>query len=127
LQGMTVVGFRKISRKINGYVEHELPKRMKRLTHTSLQVSFSYDDQSDTLIIRLTEQTIGWRRFVEKVLHRAKSRPSIFERLSNHPEDSLRNVYVEKTLPSKLIVGVKILEFHQDGSRGYRGICWRNG
>jgi hypothetical protein len=120
LQGLTIVGFRKIFQKINGYVEHELPKRMKRLAHTSLQVSISYDDQSDTLIFRLTEHTIGWRRLVER-FHRRKPEPSIFERLSDHPEDSLRNVYVEKTLPSKRIVGVKILEFTKTGPAAIEG------
>lgn len=121
LEGMTVVGFRKIFQKINRYVEQELPKRMKKLAHTSLQISFSYDDQSDTLIVRLTEQPRGWRAFVEKVFHRTRPKPSIFERLSSHPEDSLRNVYVEKTLPSKQIVGVKILEFTKTGPTALEG------
>ena len=122
LQGMTIVGFRKIFQKINGYVEHELPKRMKRLAQTSVQISVAYDDQSDTLIVRLTEQTIGWRRFVEKLFHHTRTAPSTFERLSNHPEDSLRNVYVEKTLPSKRIVGMKFLEFTKTGPAAIEGI-----
>jgi len=120
-QGMTIVGFRKIFRKIDGYFEHEFPKRIKRLASTSLQMSFSYDDQSDTLIIRLTEHATGWRRFVEGFFHRTRSKPTIFERLSNHPEDSLRNVYVEKTLPSKRIIGVKILEFTKTGPAAIEG------
>lgn len=121
LQGMTIVGFKKIFRKLDGYIEHELPKRMKRLSNTSLQMSFSYDDQSDTLIIRLTEHTIGWRRFVERPFHRTRSKPTIFERLSSLPGDALRNVYVEKTLPSKRIVGVKILEFTKTGPAAIEG------
>ncbi len=121
LQGLTIVGFKKIFSKLDGYIEHELPKRMKRLSNTTLQMSFSYDDQSDTLIIRLTEHTIGWRRFVERLFHRTRSKPTIFERLSNHPEDALRNVYVEKTLPSKRIVGVKILEFTKTGPAAIEG------
>jgi len=120
-QGLTIVGFRKIFQKIHGYVEHDLSKRMKRLAHTSLLISISYDDQSDTLIVRFTEQLFGWRRFVEKLFHRARSMPSIFERLSNHPEDPLNNVYVEKTLPSKQIVGVKILEFTKTGPAAIEG------
>jgi hypothetical protein len=121
-QGLTIVGFRKIFQKINGYVEHELPKRMKRLAHTSLQISISYDDQSDTLIIRLTEQLLGWRGLVETIFHRTRPRPSIFERLSSLPEDSLRNVYVEKALPTNQIVGVKILEFTRTGPAAIEGV-----
>ena len=121
-QGMTIVGFRKIFQKINGYVEQELPKRMKRLANTSIRISFSYDDQSDALIVRLTEQLFGWHGFVERLFRRTRPGPSIFERLSSHPEDSLRNVYVEKTLPSKQIVGVKILEFTKTGPAAIEGI-----
>ncbi|PYT66254.1 MAG: hypothetical protein DMG39_27170 [Acidobacteria bacterium] len=120
-QGITIVGFRKIFEKLNRYVEKELPKRMKRLARTSVEVSFSYDDQSDTLIIRRTEQLSGWHGLVEKFFRRRRSRPTIFESLSTYPEDSLRNVYVEKTLPSKEIVGVKILEFTKVGPAAIEG------
>jgi hypothetical protein len=120
-QGFTIVGFRKIFERLNRYVERELPERMKRLARTSVEVSFSYDDQSDTLIIRRTEQISGWHGLVEKLLHRRRSKPTIFERLSSHLEDSLRNVYVEKTLPSKEIVGVKILEFTKVGPAAVEG------
>ena len=41
--------------------------------------------------------------------------------MSTYPEDSLRNVYVEKTLPSKEIVGVKILEFTKVGPAAIEG------
>jgi len=121
-QGMTIVGFRKIFQKIHGYAEQELPKRMKRLAHTSIQISLSYDDQSDTLIVRLSERLLGWRGIVKKLFHRVSPAPSIFESLSSHPEDSLRNIYVEKTLPSKQIVGVKILEFTKAGPSAVEGI-----
>src|SRR5262249_3135441 len=57
----------------------------------------------------------------ERLFHPRKPEPSIFERLSDHPEDSLRNVYVEKTLPSKRIVGVKILEFTKTGPAAIEG------
>ena len=40
---------------------------------------------------------------------------------SSHPEDSPRNIYVEKTLPSKEIVGVKILEFTKVGPAAIEG------
>jgi hypothetical protein len=120
-QGMTIVGFRKIFEKLNPYLEKELPKRVRKLAHTSVQVSFSYDDQSDTLIIRITRQLSGWRGLVEKLFQRQRSKPTIFEGLSSHPEDSLRNVYVEKTLPSKEIVGVKILEFTKVGPSAVEG------
>jgi len=121
-QGMTIVGFRKIFEKINRYVEKELPKRMQKLARTSIEMSFSYDDQSDTLIIRWTEELSGWRRLAEKLFQQRRTKPSIFETLSSHPEDSLRNVYVEKTLPSKQIVGVKILEFTKVGPAAIEGI-----
>ena len=120
-QGITIVGFTKIFEKLNRYVEKELPKRMKILARTSVEVSFSYDDQSDTLIIRRTEQHSGWRGLGEKVFQRRRSKPTIFESLSSHPEDSLRNIYVEKTLPSKEIVGIKILEFTKVGPAAIEG------
>jgi hypothetical protein len=37
-------------------------------------------------------------------------------------EQSLHNVYVEKTLPSKEIVGLKILEFTKCGPAAWEGI-----
>ncbi len=119
-QGMTIVGFKRIFQKLNPYVERELPKRMKRFP-ASVEISLSYDDQSDTLIIRFTEQSVGWRRLAGKFFRRARAKPSIFERLTSHPEDSLRNVYVEKTLPSKQIIGVKILEFTKVGPSAIEG------
>jgi len=121
-QGMTIVGFRRIFEKINRYVERELPERVKKLAHTSVKMSFSYEDQSDTLIIRWTEELSGWRRLTERLSPQKRPKPSIFETLSSHPQDSLRNVYVEKTLPSKEIVGVKILEFTKVGPVAVEGI-----
>ena len=120
-QGMTIVGFRRIFQKLNPYVERELPKRMKKFAATSVEISLSYDDQSDILIIRLNKHPVGWRRFAGKFFHRTRGKPSIFERLTSHPEDSLRNIYVEKTLPSKEIVGVKILEFTKVGPAAIEG------
>jgi hypothetical protein len=115
LQGMTIVGFKKVFEKINRYAEKELPGRMKRLAKVSLKMAFSYDDQSDTLIMRWDEKTSGHRGRAEGFLKRKRQRPSIFEPLSKEPFGSLRTVYVEKVLPSKKIVGVKILEFTKCG------------
>ena len=121
-QGMTIVGFRKIFEKINRYIEKELPKRMRKLAHTSVEMSFAYDDQSDALIVRWAEERSGWRGLVARLFPKRSPKPSIFETLSSHPEDALRNVYVEKTLPSKQIVGVKILEFTKVGPAAIEGI-----
>jgi hypothetical protein len=112
---MTIVGFRKIFEKINKYAEKELPRRMKRLASVSLEMSISYDDQTDTLIMRWDEKLSGWRRLAKGFLKRKRQKPSIFETLSKEPFDSLRTVYVEKVLPSKEIVGLKILEFTKCG------------
>lgn len=120
-QGMAIVGFRRIFQALNPYVERELPKRMRRFAATSVEMSLSYDDQSDTLIMRFNRQPVGWRRLAAKFFRRTKAKPSIFERLTSHPEDSLRNVYVEKALPSKEIVGVKILEFTKVGPAAIEG------
>jgi hypothetical protein len=53
LQGMTIVGFKTIFEKINGYAEKELPQRMKRLAN--VRMSIAYDDESDTLVYRWFE------------------------------------------------------------------------
>ena len=89
--GMTVVGFKRIFEKINRYVEQELPERIERLTNVSLNIF--YDDVTDTLIARLTEEL----PFL-----------TVFEPLA-------ANVYLEKSVPSKDIVGVKILEYTKCG------------
>ncbi len=115
LQGMTIVGFRKIFEKINRYAEKELPRRMKRLVSVSLEISISYDDQTDTLIMRWDEKLSGWPWLSKGLLKRKRQKPSIFEALSREPFDSLRTVYVEKALPSKEVVGLKIFEFTKCG------------
>jgi hypothetical protein len=114
-QGMTIVGFRKIFEKINRYAERELPKRMKRLAGVSLEMSLTYDDQNDTLIVRWDEKLTGWRGLVPGFFRPKKQKPSVFESLSKEPFDSLRTIYVEKALPSKKIIGLKILEFTKCG------------
>lgn len=95
LSGMTIVGFRRIFRKINRYIEQELPERIDRLSKASIVMS--YDDQTDTLILRLDEEAAGLR-----------DKPSFFEPLAE-------NVYIEKTLPEKNVIGVKILEYTRCG------------
>lgn len=89
--GMTIVGFKRIFEKINQYIEQELPERIRRLVNVSLGVS--YDDEKDALIVRLSDHPPSL---------------SIFEPL-------VSNVYLEKSIPSKDIVGVKILEFTKCG------------
>jgi hypothetical protein len=120
LQGITIVGFRKIFEKINRYAEKELPDRMKRLAQ--VKMSISYDDGADTLVYRWDEDGFPVPR---------EGRPTIFERLSKGRGDaslataavpSLHNVYLEKALPSKEIVGLKILEFTKCGPAALEGI-----
>ena len=65
LQGMTIVGFKKIFEKINGYAEKELPKRMKRLAN--VEMSIAYDDESDTLVYRWEEVGFSARRVLRKL------------------------------------------------------------
>lgn len=91
--GMTIVGFKRIFERINRYIEQELPERVQRLSRTS--ISISYEDGTDTLIMRFKEP--GLLR-----------KPSIFEPLAP-------SVYVEKSLPSKDIVGIKIVEYTKMG------------
>lgn len=57
----------------------------------------SYDDHIDTLILRLDDQEPSLRE-----------KPSVFEPLAN-------NIYIEKTLPEKDIVGFKIIEYTRCG------------
>ena len=65
LQGMTIVGFKKIFEKINGYAEKELPGRLKRLT--KVEMSITYDDESDTLVYRWEEVGFSPRRLLRKL------------------------------------------------------------
>jgi hypothetical protein len=129
LQGMTIIGFKKIFEKINGYAEKELPGRLKRLT--KVEMSITYDDESDTLVYRWEEVGFSPRRLLRKLFSPGKGIPTIFEPLSKGgavalsataAEQSLHNVYVEKALPSKDIVGLKILEFTKCGPAALEGI-----
>ncbi len=129
LQGMTIVGFKRILEKINRYAEKELPKRMKRLAR--VKMSIAYDDGSDTLAYRWEEDESPVRRLLRKLFFHRKGRPTIFEPLSKGgavalpataAEQSLHNVYVEKALPSKDIVGLKILEYTKSGPAALEGI-----
>lgn len=90
LAGMTIVGFKRIFEKINRYIEQELPERVERLR--SVRLKISYDDLSDTLIMRSEEP----------------GTLSIFERLRN-------NVYLEISLPSKEVMGLKIVDYTKRG------------
>lgn len=129
LQGMTIVGFKRIFEKMNRYAERELPKRMRRLA--KVEMSIAYDDESDTLAYRWEEDGSSVRRLLRKLFLPGKGKPTIFEPLSKGgavalsatpAEQSLHNVYVEKALPSKDIVGLKILEFTKCGPAALEGI-----
>ncbi len=129
LQGMTIVGFKRIFEKINRYVEKELPQRMRKLA--TVKLSMEYDNGSDTLVMRWEEEARGLRKLTQKLFFRKVGKPSIFEPLSKGDglapqevmtaDQSLRNVYVEKSLPSKDIVGIKILEFTKCGPAALEG------
>ena len=128
LQGITIVGFRRIFEKINQYIERELPQRMRRLA--TIRLSLAYDNERDTLVMRWEEEARGLRRWIKRFFASKKGTPSIFEPLFKAgkatPEvvtadPSLRNVYVEKNLPSKDIVGIKILEFTRSGPTALEG------
>jgi len=123
LQAMTIVGFNRIFEKINRYAEKELPQRMRKLA--TVKLSIAYDNESDTLVMRWEEEARGLRRLIRRLLRRRMEKPSIFEPLSKGaglaspvmPADqSLRNIYVEKSLPSKDIVGIKILAYTKCGT-----------
>lgn len=102
--GMTIVGFKRISEKINQYIERDieqgLPERVERLRSISLR----YDDETDTLIIRGPEtHSTGF---------------SIFEALAE-------NVYLEKSLPAKDVLGIKILNFTRSGPAAVEAMLGR--
>ncbi len=126
LQGMTIVGFKKISEKINRYAEKELPERMKRLARVT--VSMAYDDESDTLIVRGEEGPNALRKLLRRLGFQPAGKLSIFEPLTARTApatavgEPLRNVYVEKSLPSKDIVGMKILHYTQCGQAALEGV-----
>lgn len=106
LVGMTIVGFKRIFERINQYIEHELPERIERLSRVF--VSISYNDDTDTLVMRFEEQERWLRKWLKRLWRTPKAKPSIFEPF-------VANVYVEKSLPSKDIVGFKILDFTKSG------------
>jgi hypothetical protein len=94
-------------------------------------MSVAYDDESDTLVYRWEEVGFSPRRLLRKLFSPAKGIPTFFEPLSkagalalpaSAAEQSLHNVYVEKALPSKDIVGLKILEFTKCGPAAWEGI-----
>jgi len=128
LQGMTIVGFKRVFEKVNPYVERELPERVQRLANVTVEVS--YDDITDTLIMRFDEEPSGLDK---KQSSYKRQTPSIFEPLSRRVtptgpatravEDlSLHNVYLEKSLPSKELVGIKILEYTRCGPAALEGL-----
>jgi hypothetical protein len=119
---MTIVGFKKIFEKINRYIEKQLPQRMRRLA--AVKISATYDNESDTFALRWEEETTGFDRMIQKLFPREKQKPTIFEPLSRaggltSQDPSLRNVYVEKNIPSKEIVGIKILEYTKCGPTAF--------
>jgi hypothetical protein len=126
LQGVTIVGFKSIFEKINRYAEKELPQRMRRLARVTM--SIAYDDEGDTLVIRGEEQLSATRKLLNRFWPRRAGKLSIFEPLAGSGEpptalsEPLRNVYVEKSLPSKEIVGVKILQYTKCGEAALQGI-----
>jgi hypothetical protein len=113
LQGMTIVGFKRIFEKVNRCLEKELPQPMKRPCEGWVEIS--YDDGTDTLIMRTREEASGRRKRVKEPSPYTRQSVSIFEPLSrsgvagfaSEGEQSLRNVYVEKSLPSKDFSGDK--------------------
>lgn len=112
LGGMTVVGFRKIFEKINRYIERELPARIEKLNRVLMTVS--YDDETDTMIMRMRERRAGWSQFFG--LFEPRSGPvTIFEPV-------VPNVYVEKSLPTKDIVGLKIVDFTKSGQAAIEAV-----
>jgi hypothetical protein len=128
LQGLTIVGFKRIFEKINRYAEKELPQRMRKLA--SVKVSIAYDNESDTFEMRWDDEARGLRRLFQKLFSSRIGSPSIFEPLSKGGDDivhgatddrSLRNVYVERSLPSKDIIGIKILDFTKCGPAAVEG------
>ncbi len=129
LQGMTIVGFKIIFEKVNKYAEKELPKRMKRLA--KVKMSISYDDESDTLIMRWEEEPSGLQKLLEKLAFHRLQKLSIFEPLVKRDDlatsattagQPLSSVYVEKGLPSKDIVGIKILQYTKCAAAAVEGI-----
>lgn len=98
LAGMTIVGFRRIFQQIHPYVERELPGRIERLASLALTVRYSED--SDTLIVREQRRDVGL---------------SFFEPLTP-------NVYLEKSVPSKDVLGVKITEFTRQGPEAIKAM-----
>jgi uncharacterized protein YuzE len=106
LVGMTIVGYKRIFERINQYIEQELPKRIEALSRVF--VNISYSDDTDTLVMRFEEQERGLRKWLKRLWRTPKAKPSIFEPF-------VANVYVEKSLPSKDIVGLKILDYTKSG------------
>jgi len=98
LVGLTIVGFRRIFEKAHRYIERELPERIERLSRTS--ISIGYSDETDTLIMR-EDQTVP-------VL-------SVFEPLAE-------NLYVEKSVPAKDVVGIKIVNFTRFGPEAIKAL-----
>ena len=129
LAGMTVVGFRKIFEKINRYAEKELPQRMKRLAR--VEMSIAYDDGSDTLIMRFEEKPSFLKRLRQRFRLRDTGQASVFEPLAGRGDvpptpgssaGALENVYVEKSVPSKDFIGIKILQYTKCGPAAFEGI-----
>jgi hypothetical protein len=128
LQGMTIIGFKRIFERINRYAEKELPRRMKRLA--AARLSMAYDNESDTLVMRWEEEPGRFHKLMQRIFTRRLGRPSIFEPLFRGDsltgtltltDQALRNVYVERALPSKDIIGVKVLEFTRSGAAALEG------
>ena len=118
-QGMTIVGFKTIFEKINRYAEKELPKRMKRLARVVMTIA--YDDESDMLVFRADEEPSALQRLLKKLRFQRTGMLSIFEPLTAVGQP-LGNVYVEKSLPSKDIIGIKILQYTKCGETALEGI-----
>jgi len=91
--GMTIVGFKRVFEQITRYMDAELPERTDRLARLTLTIS--YDVQSDTLVMRAegSESTVP-----------------LFELLAP-------NIYLEKRVPSKDVIGIKITEYTKCGPR----------
>lgn len=112
LAGFTIVGFKTLFERINRYIDHEIPKRVQRLT--DLTITAAYDDQTDTFMMRFQEKRPWWER-LKKSFSPTEAPPTLFEPL-------VTNVYVEKQIPSKEIMGFKILEFTKSGEQSMQAL-----
>jgi hypothetical protein len=105
--GMTIVGFKDIRDKIRRYVEDEIDvdEDLADRVEALRRVSVVYDDISDTLIMRAEEDDAEGL--------------SIFEPLVDDV------VYLEKRIPTKDVLGIKIVNFTRAGPAAVEAMIGR--